>query len=71
MISVEMTETLALDNGQFVEVSAMGYHKGSTKRAVAMARENLANEAVKVLGHPVLRTMTIFVNNREKYWKCG
>lgn len=71
MITVEMTETLSLDNGQFVEVSAMGNHKGSTKRAVAMARENLANKAVKVLGHPVLRTITICVNNREKYWKCG
>ena len=71
MITVEMTETLSLDNGQFVEVSAMGHHKGSTKRAVAMARENLANKAVKVLGYPVLRTTTIYVNNREKYWKCG
>ena len=71
MIAVEMTETLSLENGQFVEVSATGHHKGSTKRAVAMARENLANKAAKVLGHPVLRTMTICVNNREKYWKCG
>lgn len=71
MITVEMTETLSLDNGQFVEVSAVGHHKGSTKRAVSMARENLANEAVKVWGHVVCRTMTICVNNREKYWKCG
>ena len=71
MIAVEMTETLSLDNGQFVEVSAMGHHKSSTKRAVAMARETLANKAVKVLGYPVLRTTTIYVNNREKYWKCG
>lgn len=67
-----MMEAFSLGNGHYADAYAVGHHKSSAKRAVAMAKAILEAKISKLEdGCPILATMAIYRNNREVYWKSN